>query len=139
MFFNAVGDLDYDGSSYRADWPTSTKPGTFPGAFAQRQPTSRGQAYPQIQFETDLAATEAGCDLTNGTGCTVPPVGPGHFYPYWTLAKDALGCTWQFGNVAGGQTFGGDTQYGAVSFSPPGAFTSSVQPNPNCASPRRRQ
>ena len=31
VFFNAIGDLDYDGTSYRADWPTSVIPGRFPG------------------------------------------------------------------------------------------------------------
>jgi hypothetical protein len=134
VFFNAIGDLDYDGSSYRADWPTSTSAGRFPGSFAQAQPTSLGRTYPQIQFETDLAATEEGCDLTSGAGCTVPPPGPGRFYPYWTLARDQLGCTWQFGNVRTGQTFGGDAQYGAVSFTPPGAFTSPIEPNPSCFS-----
>ncbi len=44
VFYDAIGDLDYDGSSYRADWPTSTTAGTFPGAFAEAQPTSRGDA-----------------------------------------------------------------------------------------------
>jgi hypothetical protein len=117
-----------------ADWPTSTEPGLFPGTTPQAQPTSHGQSYPQIQFETDLAATEEGCDLSSGAGCTVPPPGPGHFYPYWTLAKDRqLGCTWQFGNAGGtGNSFGGDTQYGQITFNPPGAFTSQIQPNPGC-------
>ncbi|MGZ4251476.1 MAG: hypothetical protein ACXVUE_24635 [Solirubrobacteraceae bacterium] len=137
MFFDAIGDLDYDGNAYRADWPTSTSAGRFPGSFAQVQPTSLGRTYAKIQFETDLAATEAGCDLTSGAGCTVPPPGPGHFYPYWTLAQDQLGCTWQFGNVRTGRTFGGDAQYGAVSLNPPGAFTSPIESNPSC-SPHRQ-
>ena len=52
----------------------------------------------------------------------------------WTLAKDRqLGCTWQFGNAGGtGNSFGGDTQYGQITFNPPGAFTSQIQPNPGC-------
>jgi hypothetical protein len=135
VFLDAIGDLDYDGSSYRADWPTSSEPGRlFPGAFVQAQPTSQGRDYPQIQFETDLADTEYGCDLLTGAGCTVPPPGPGHFYPYWTLVRDRqLGCAWQFGNAAAtGQSFGGDAQYGEVSFNPPGAFTSAIQRNPGC-------
>src|SRR5689334_883117 len=57
VFFNAIGDLEYDGTSYYADWPTSSYPGRFPGAFAQAQPTTQGRSYPQIQFETDLADT----------------------------------------------------------------------------------
>lgn len=133
VFYDAIGDLDYDGTSYWADWPTSTQPGKFPGTFVQAQPTSSGQTYPQIQFETDLADTESGCDLTTGAGCSVPPPGPGHFYPYWTLAGDRqLGCSWEFGNVRAGNTFGGDTQYGQVSFNPPGAFTSPIERNPSC-------
>jgi hypothetical protein len=136
VFFDAIGDLDYDGTPYWADWPTSTEPGRFPGTFVQAQPTTQGRAYPQIQFETDLADTENGCDLSTGAGCTVPPPGPGHFYPYWTLVRDRqLGCTWQFGNAGrSGRSFGGDAQYGQVSFAPPGAFTSNIQPNPSCQS-----
>jgi len=139
VFFDAIGDLDYDGTPYWADWPTSGSPGRFPGTTADAQPTSQGRTYPAIQFETDLADTEPACDLLTGAGCTVPPPGPGHFYPYWTLVRDRqLGCTWQFGNAgATGQSFGGDSQYGAVSFNPPGAFTSAIQPNPNCFSQRR--
>jgi hypothetical protein len=138
VFFDAIGDLDYDGTPYYADWPTSTQPGRFPATTPQAQPTSHGQPYPKIQFETDLAATESTCDLTTGDGCNVPPPGPGHFYPYWTLVKDQqLGCTWQFGNAGGiGQSFGGEAQYGQVTFNPPGAFTSPIQPNPSCQSRR---
>jgi hypothetical protein len=46
----------------------------------------------------------------------MPPPGPGHFYPYWTLVRDGrLGCTWQFGNARRtGDSFGGDAQYGSV-------------------------
>ena len=136
VFFGAIGDLDYDGTPYYADWPTSSQPGKFPGTFVQAQPTSDGRAYPQIQFETDLAATEfaQGCDLGTGDGCTVPPKGPGNFYPYWTLVKDQqLGCTWQFGNAGRtGNSFGGDAQYGQITFNPPGAFTSQIQRNPRC-------
>jgi hypothetical protein len=131
VFFGAIGDLDYDGTPYYPDWPTSTTPGRFPAAFQQAQPTSAGHTYQQIQFETDVAATEHGCNLTNGAGCVLPPPGPGHFYPYWTLAGETgLGCTWQFGEVRNGQTFGGDTQYGPITFNPPGAFTSAIQTNP---------
>ena len=138
VFFDAIGDLDYDGTPYWADWPTSETPGRFPGATADAQPTSFGRTYPQIQFETDLADTEPACDLTTGAGCTVPPPGPGNFYPYWTLVRDReLGCTWQFGNAGRtGQSFGGDAQYGQITFNPPGAFTSAIQPNPSCFSRR---
>ena len=140
VFFDAIGDLDYDGTSYYADWPTSAYPGRFPGAFVDAQPTSGGRTYPKIQFETDLAATEfaSNCNLNTGAGCVVPPPGPGHFYPYWTLTRDqALGCSWEFGNVRDGNTFGGDAEYGQITFNPPGAFTSQIRPNPSCSSQRR--
>jgi hypothetical protein len=135
VFYDAIGDLDYDGTPYYTDWPTSGSPGRFPATFVQAQPTSGGQTYPQIQFETDLAATENGCDLNTGAGCAIPPPGPGHFYPYWTLGRDStLGCGWEFGNVRDGETFGADTQYGQVTFNPPGAFTSRIEANPSCSS-----
>jgi hypothetical protein len=35
-----------------------------------------------------------------------------------------------------GQTFGGDAQYGQITFNPPGAFTSQIQRNPGCYSRR---
>ena len=35
VFFGAVGDLDYDGTSYRADWPTSVHPNRYPTPFLQ--------------------------------------------------------------------------------------------------------
>jgi hypothetical protein len=138
VFFDAIGDLDYDGTSYWADWPTSSSPGRFPGAIAQAQPTTeRGQTYPQIQFVTDLSATEfaSNCDTTTGAGCVMPPPGPGHFYPYWTLVRDPeLGCTWQFGNAGRtGNSFGGDAQWGTVTPTSIGAFQSAIQPNPSCS------
>ncbi len=133
VFSDAIGDLDYDGPSYRADWPTSAAAGRFPAAFLQAQPTSGGSPYPKIQFETDLSGTEKDCNVATGTGCVVPPVGPGHFYPYWTLGSSSLGCTWEFGNVKSGERFGGDAQYGAVTPASLGAFVSPIMGNPRCS------
>ena len=132
VFSQAVGDLEYDGTPYYADWPTSTAPGRFPGATPQVA-SSLGRPYPRVQFETDLALTEAGCNLANGEGCAVPPNGPGHFYPYWTQVRNDLGCTWQFGNVRSGNTFGADSQYGAVGPTTSGAFVGPIIRNPNCS------
>ena len=138
VFTDAIGDLDYDGTSYRADWPTSSSPGQFPGATAQAQPTSHGAPYSRIQFVTDLSATElaSNCNPMTGDGCVMPPPGPGNFYPYWTLVRDReLGCTWQFGNAGRtGNSFGGDAQWGAVTPTSIGAFQSAIQPNPSCLS-----
>jgi hypothetical protein len=106
------GDLDFDGNPYWPDWPNSTKPNTFPSTFLQAQPTSNGVGYPQFQFQTDAALSEASCAFPNGTGCKVPPPGaPGKFYPYWTLTKS---CHWEFGNNTNGNTFGKDAQYGSI-------------------------
>ena len=133
VFDNAVGDLDFDGTSYRADWPTSTTAGTFPGSFAQAQPQTPSGQYGRIQFVTDVSASEQNCDLTTGAGCTLPPPGRGNFYPYFTLSFfPGLGCTWQFGNVQTGQTFGGDAQYGSVTPSTIGAFASPIIRNQRC-------
>jgi hypothetical protein len=137
VFTDAIGDLDYDGTSYRADWPTSSQPGRFPGAIAQAQPTTLGGGYPRIQFVTDMSATEfeTGCNTLTGSGCVMPPPGPGHFYPYWTLVRDPeLGCTWQFGNAGRtGNSFGGDAQWGTVNPNSDGAFQSQIEPNPGCS------
>jgi len=138
VFLDAIGDLDYDGTSYWADWPTSAYPGRFPGATAQAQPTSDGSPYSRIQFVTDMSATEENCNTTTGAGCVMPPPGPGNFYPYWTLVRDPeLGCTWQFGNAGRtGESFGGDAQWGTVNPNSIGAFQSAIQENPTrCGAP----
>jgi hypothetical protein len=135
VFFDAIGDLDYDGNSYRADWPNSTTAGPFPTPFLQQQPTTVGKSgYPRIQFVTDASATElnTGCDLVSGSGCVLPPKGPGHFYPYFTQAKVDGSCVWEFGNMTNGNTFGGDAQYGRVGPGTLGAFAGSIRANPNC-------
>jgi hypothetical protein len=131
VFFSAVGDLDYDGSNYVTDWPDSVTPDSFPGSFLQSQPTSGGRSYESIQLETDNAATQHGCNLSNGHGCVMPPPGAA-FYPYWTLARVGGQCVWEFGQMRNGNTFGGDAQYGAVTSTSLGAFTGPIQRNPGC-------
>jgi hypothetical protein len=60
------------------------------------------------------------CTPTTQSGCTVPPPGPGGFYPYWT--KFQVGpafCALEFGNVSGFgplNTYGKDAQYGTNQF-----------------------
>ena len=135
VFTDAIGDLDYDGTSYYPDWPDSVRPDRFPSTFLQLQPTTNGgHRYPQIQFMTDASATElnTSCDLTSGTGCVLPPQGPGHFYPYWTQARVGGVCVWEFGNMRNGNAFGGDAQYGAVGPDTLGAFAGPIRSNPNC-------
>ncbi len=132
VFFGAVGDLDFDGSSYRTDWPTSVRPNRYPATFRQATPTSRGHAFDRMQFMTDVSASESACNLTSGSGCAMPPVGPGRFYPFWTQAKVHGACVWEFGNMRNGNTFGRERQYGQVAPRTLGAFVSGIRPVPAC-------
>jgi hypothetical protein len=115
--------------------PNSTKAGPFPTPFLQEQPTTAGgHQYGQIQFMTDASATEfnTACDLTTGSGCVLPPKGPGHFYPFFTQANVNGDCVWEFGNMPNGNDFGGDAQYGSVAPGTIGAFVGPIMPNPQC-------
>jgi hypothetical protein len=135
VFFDAIGDLDFDGTPYYPDWPNSVRPDKFPSPFLQLQPTTRGgHRYPQIQFVTDTSVSElnTNCDPVAGTGCVLPPQGPGSFFPYFTQARVGGQCVWEFGNMRNGNTFGGDAQYGAVGPSTLGAFAGPILRNPNC-------
>jgi len=135
VFFNAIGDLEYDGTPYYPDWPNSTTADRYPSPFLQQQPTTvGGQGYRWIQFMTDASATEfnTNCNLATGTGCVLPPKGPGSFYPYWTLAKVGGSCVWEFGEMRNGDRFHGDAQYGSVGPGTIGAFAGRIRPNPDC-------
>ena len=108
------GDLDYDGTSYWPDWPSSVTPGMHPSPLTMTQPATVGGArYPRVQFLTDNPATNNRCSPAKLADCVVPPVqAPGKFYPYWTLAKTGGRCVWEFGQMRNGKTFGGVRQYG---------------------------
>ncbi len=117
--FTQNGDLDFDGSPYWADWPTSTTPGKYPSSFVQALPSSAGDQYSQYMVQTDIALSESTCTPTSLAGCTVPPNGPGQFYPYWSRVGFGRGCTLEFGNVASGtgvNNLGQDAQYGTNQF-----------------------
>ncbi|HXP21462.1 MAG TPA: hypothetical protein VN840_17605 [Streptosporangiaceae bacterium] len=133
VFFDAIGDLDYDGTPYYPDWPNSLTAGRFPSPFLQQQPTTvGGRRYSAIQFMTDSSATQfnTNCNLETGSGCVLPPKGPGHFYPFWTLAKVGGRCVWEFGNMRNGNSYGGDAQYGRVGPGTIGAFVGPILRNP---------
>ena len=130
------GDLDFDGTSYIKDWPDGSA--NHPTSFAYIGPFSHGKSYPKIQFETDVAGSEANCNVTTGAGCTAPPTGA-KFYPFWTLGNGGrLGCVWHFGNVIAGQTartFGKDAQYGTANIARyGGTLISPVIANPQTRS-----
>ena len=107
------GDLDFDGSGYWPEWPTSTVPNLYPSTFLQALPTSAGNRYPQFQFQTDAALSESTCQFPDTTNCVVPPTNaPGQFYPHWTLTS---GCQLEFGNMSNGNSYGKAKQYGKAS------------------------
>jgi hypothetical protein len=111
------GDLDFDGTPYYPEWPTSQNPtSTFPGSFVQQLPSTKGSQYNQFFIQTDLALSESTCSGTTTAGCSVPPPGPGNFYPYWSRVGSRDGCVLEFGNVHSGSgvnDFGQDAQYGS--------------------------
>jgi hypothetical protein len=110
------GDLDFDGTPYWTEWPTSTRPGVYPGSFVDSPPTTGGRSYSDWFAQTDIALSESTCSQ-GGSGCTVPPSGPGGFYPYWSLTKSHGECAFEFGNVRfRANDFGGDAQYGTDQF-----------------------
>ncbi len=134
--FTQNGDLDFDGTPYRTEWPTGASPtGLYPSSFVESLPTSNGTQYSQRYFQTDIALSEDICqgatippgNTVTATGCSVPPSGsevdqPGNtaFYPYWTEVDTRGTCTIEFGNVKSGtgvNDFGKDAQYGSDLFS----------------------
>jgi hypothetical protein len=110
------GDLDFDGTPYWKEWPTGNVPNKFPSTFVELFPTSNEQTYSRYFQQTDIALSESTCTPT--AGCTVPPQGPGGFYPYWTKLQVGGFCALEFGNVSGQKPlltdFGKEAQYGTV-------------------------
>jgi hypothetical protein len=164
--FATGGDIDFDGSSYRLDWPDGTRNNATSVAIRSVKgggigPLSRSdrsgrydQPFPIIQIETDVSASESTCQ-TNGVGCVVPPVGA-QFYPFYAITKnedhedyavttdgrhnDNEDCTLVFGNFTNPDfnNFGGDAQYGASNlYWFFGQNTSGPRSNPCIPHPRR--
>ena len=127
-------DLDYDGTSYWRNWPSSTTPNMWPSALTITPPTTGGAGYSKMQFLTDNPATNVKCNPQTGAGCVIPPSqAPGKFYPYWTLAKVNGSCVWEFGQMTNGKSFGGDKQYGTFTTALGLAeLASKIMPSPHC-------
>jgi hypothetical protein len=115
------GDLDFDGTPYWTEWPTGNFPGRYPSTFVEAMPSTHGRPYSRFFFQTDIALSEYTClgnTVTGGgtsTGCTVPPQGPGGFYPYWSELHAGGFCALEFGNVRSNPVvtdFGKDSEYG---------------------------
>jgi hypothetical protein len=132
-------DEDWDGQSYRPDWP-----GTDPNPARDRRlhptpvlftsPVSQGHNYSTIAFETDLPRIEASdaqfnppfCDEQTGAGCVNPPNGA-QFYPFFTTSNHDGTCTWQ----EGGPYIPGTTNhFGGSSTSEFGGLLFTVYPEP---------
>ena len=145
-------DEDWDGQSYRLDWP-GTNPNPFidrhlhptPVRFTSATTRNGTVDYSTTAFETDLPALETEdaqfnapfCDDQTGANCVNPPNGA-QFYPFFTTFgggghdnSHGGGCLWQEGgNFIPGTTnhFGGSstTEYGPllrVVFPEPGFTT----------------
>jgi hypothetical protein len=131
------GDLDFDGSPYWPEWPVGYQPtAKLPGSFVQTLPFSGNAGYSSYFTQTDVALSESSCSGTTTAGCTVPPPGPGNFYPYWSrvAVQGPIRCVIEFGNVSQGQgvnDLGGDAQYGSDQIATLGypEFEGPVQPN----------
>jgi hypothetical protein len=125
-------DEDFDGQSYRLDWP-----GTFPNPLLDSifhpepmrftSPLINGHIpVSTVAFEADLPRIEADdsqfnppfCDRTTGAHCVNPPRGA-QFYPFYTTAIRNGECNWQQGgNFIPGTVnhFGGNStrEYGPL-------------------------
>jgi hypothetical protein len=101
-------DDDFDGYPYHKDWPNGSP--NFPTPMLVHSPVSTGphgeqESFNKIQFETDMPAIEAACDVTTGQGCTNPPEGA-KFYPWFHLSVPS--CQWTLSNdIPGFKNYGG--------------------------------
>jgi len=103
-------DNDYDGQSYRLDWPgTNSVPGQdrklHPSPVMFTSPLIGGVLnYSTVAFETDLPRVEASdsqanppfCNTSTGQNCVNPPNGA-QFYPFFSTRIDHGSCAWQEG------------------------------------------
>jgi hypothetical protein len=119
-------DTDFDGPSYRHDWPNGARNVASPVAIRSVRgggigPLSRSddgtfdRPFPIMQIESTVADSEDTCQV-NGVGCVVPPKGA-IFYPFYSLLEsgdNSRSCVLVFGEFSGPgiDDFGRDRQYG---------------------------
>jgi hypothetical protein len=104
-------DGDFDGQSYRRDWPgtnpdVATDRALHPTSVLFTSPTTHDGTLrlSTIQFETDLPRIEASdsqdnppfCDTHTGAHCVNPPMGA-KFYPFYSTGVANGSCVWQEG------------------------------------------
>jgi hypothetical protein len=124
-------DEDFDGQSYRNDWPGTIRNhardrALHPTPVLFTSPLTGGRNYSRIAFETDLPRIEASdsqlnppfCDRTTGANCVNPPSGA-QFYPFYSTTIRRGECVWQEGGRFLPRTtndFGGSstTEFGSL-------------------------
>jgi hypothetical protein len=125
-------DEDFDGQSYRNDWPGTDRNvardrALHPSPVMFTSPVANGRTdYSTIAFETDLPRIEAAdsqdnppfCNRLTGADCVNPPHGA-QFYPIFTTTLAGGTCMWQEGGryLPGTvKSFGGTstTEYGPL-------------------------
>ena len=139
-------DEDWDGQSYRQDWPgTNPNPvvdrALHPSPLLFTSPTTNGKNFSTMAFETDLPGIEVQgaqanppfCDPNTGANCVNPPNGA-QFYPIYSTTFRHGSCTWQEGGrfLPGTiNNFGGTStaEYGPLLkvLFPEAGFTTSTQ------------
>ena len=141
-----ASDEDWDGQSYRQDWPgTNPNPvvdrALHPSPVLFTSPTTNGKNFSTMAFETDLPGIEVQgaqanppfCDPNTGANCVNPPNGA-RFYPIFSTTFRHGSCTWQEGGrfLPGTiNNFGGTStaEYGPLLkvLFPEAGFTTSTQ------------
>jgi hypothetical protein len=134
-----AADEDFDGQSYRPDWP-----GTDPNVARDRalhpspvlftSPLTKGRNYSTTAFEADLPRIEASdsqlnppfCDRTTGANCVNPPHGA-QFYPFYSTTVRNGSCTWQEGGNFIPHTI---NNFGGSSTAEYGSLLKTVYPEP---------
>jgi hypothetical protein len=116
-------DVDFDGPSYKNDWPGTGTASHDPGPIVFSSPLTNGNAYSRIGFETDLPRIETNtnppcqrflsnpADPSPGTGCVNPPAGAA-FYPFFSTSGTGGSCVWRLGGAGipgATDTFGGSS------------------------------
>jgi hypothetical protein len=131
-----AADGDFDGPSYKQDWPGTNPDPTVDAAFHPSpvlftSPLANGDTnYSNVVFEADLPRIEAAdsqfnppfCNRTTGADCVNPPAGAA-FYPFYSTRMANGTCTWQEGGkfIPGTiNDFGGSStsEYGPLLLTP---------------------
>jgi hypothetical protein len=133
--------VDFDGTSYRADWPDGTSAHAASIEIGSTPDDGIGPAsldgglyragYPAMRFVTGVPASEPGCKR-DGKGCSIPPPGA-TFYPFYALSANGGKCFLTLGGTIEGSTtedFGAEQQWGSYDAAVPGTFEGQLLRNP---------